>query len=130
MNTYDIAGMVKHYYETAEIVPDFVMAGGLIDEEYEEWAFEVNLKSAEVRKHFFQDYSPANELKELSDLVYVIYGYAQSRGWDLNEAVFRVHSNNMDRMLQDDGTLKRNEAGKIIKNPNTPKCDLSGLVSN
>jgi len=128
MNTYDIAGMVKHYYKTAEIVPDFVMAGGLIDEEYEEWAFEVNLKSAEVRKHFFQDYSPANELKELSDLVYVIYGYAQSRGWDLNEAVFRVHSNNMDRMLQDDGTLKRNEAGKIIKNPNTPKCDLSGLV--
>jgi len=128
MNTYDIAGMVKHYYETAEIVPDFVMAEDLIDEEYEEWVFEVNLKSAEVRKHYFQDYSPANELKELSDLVYVIYGYAQSRGWDLNEAVFRVHSNNMDRMFQDDGTLKRNEAGKIMKNPNTPKVSLEDLV--
>ena len=128
MNTYDIAGMVKHYYETAEIVPDFVMAGGLIDEEYEEWVFEVNLKSAEVRKHHYQDYSPANELKELSDLVYVIYGYAQSRGWDLNESVFRVHSNNMNRMFQDDGTLKRNEAGKILKNPNTPKVSLEDLL--
>ena len=128
MNTYDIAGMVKHYYETAEIVPDFVMAEGLVYEEYEEWSFEVNLKSAEVRKHFFQDYSPANELKELSDLVYVIYGYAQSRGWDLNEAVFRVHSNNMNRMFQDDGTLKRNDAGKIIRNPNTPSVDLEGCL--
>ena len=128
MNTYDIAGMVKHYYKTAEIVPDFVMARGLIHEEYDEWAFEVNLKSAEVRKHYYQDYSPANELKELSDLVYVIYGYAQSRGWDINEAVFRVHSNNMDRMFQDDGTLKRNEAGKILKNPNTPKVSLEDLV--
>ena len=128
MNTYDIAGMVKHYYETAEIVPDFVMARGLIDEEYEEWAFEANLQSAEYRKHYYQDYSPANELKELSDLVYVIYGYAQSRGWDLNESVFRVHSNNMNRMFQDDGTLKRNEAGKIIRNPNTPKVSLEDLV--
>ena len=128
MNTYDIAGMVKHYYETAGIVPNPEMADDLIDEEYEEWSFEVNLKSAEVRKHFFQDYSPANELKELSDLVYVIYGYAQSRGWDINEAVFRVHSNNMDRMFQDDGTLKRNEAGKIIRNPNTPSVDLDGCL--
>jgi len=128
MNTYDIAGMVKHYYETAEIVPDFVMARGLIHEEYDEWAFEVNLKSAEYRKHYYQDYSPVNELKELSDLVYVIYGYAQSRGWNLNESVFRVHSNNMERMFQDDGTLKRNEAGKIMKNPNTPKVSLEDLV--
>ena len=128
MNTYDIAGMVKHYYETAEIVPKPEMAEGLVYEEYEEWSFEVNLKSAEVRKHFFQDYSSADELKELSDLVYVIYGYAQSRGWDLNESVFRVHSNNMERMFQDDGTLKRNEAGKIIRNPNTPKVSLEDLV--
>ena len=128
MNTYDIAGMVKHYYETAEIVPKPEMAEGLVYEEYEEWSFEVNLKSAEVRKHFFQDYSPVNELKELSDLVYVIYGYAQSRGWDLNESVFRVHSNNMNRMFQDDGTLKRNEAGKILKNPSTPKVSLEDLV--
>jgi len=128
MNTYDIAGMVKHYYETAGPVPDFVMAGGLIDEEYEDWAFEVKLKSAEVRKHFYQDYSPANELKGLADLLYAIYGYAQGRGWDINEAVFRVHSNKTGRMFQDDGTLKRNEAGKIIKNPNTPKVSLEDLV--
>ena len=124
----NIAGMVKHYYETAEIVPKPEMTEGLVDEEYEEWAFEANLQSAEVRKHYYQDYSPANELKELSDLVYVIYGYAQSRGWNLDESVFRVHSNNMDRMFQDDGTLKRNEAGKIIRNPNTPKVSLEDLV--
>jgi hypothetical protein len=49
-------------------------------------------------------------------------------GWDLNEAVTRVHENNMERMTQDDGTIKRREDGKIIKNPNTPKVQLGDLV--
>lgn len=34
----------------------------------------------------------------------------------------------MKRMYQDDGSLKRNDSGKIIKNPNTPKVDLKDLV--
>jgi len=58
----------------------------------------------------------------------VIYGYALARGWDLDEAVTRVHENNMARMKQDDGTIKRREDGKIIKNPNTPKVNLKDLA--
>lgn len=68
------------------------------------------------------------ELKELADLVYVIYGYANVRGWDLDEAVRRVHSNNVERIFQPDGTIKRREDGKIIKNPNAPKIGLGDLV--
>lgn len=124
----NIAGMVKHYYERAEIVPKPEMAEGLIDEEYAEWSFESNLKSAEVRGHFYQDYSPANELKELSDLVYVIYGYAQSRGWDLDSAIARVHDSNMGRMFWPDGKIHRNPEGKILKSPDAEPCDLSDLV--
>jgi predicted HAD superfamily Cof-like phosphohydrolase len=68
------------------------------------------------------------ELKELADLIYVIYGYAWAKGWDLDEAVRRVHANNMARMYQDDGNIKRREDGKIVKNPNTPKVNLEDLV--
>jgi NTP pyrophosphatase (non-canonical NTP hydrolase) len=32
-------------------------------------------------------------LKELADLVYVCYQYAENLGWDLDEALDRVHKN-------------------------------------
>jgi len=122
MNTYDIAGMVEHYYKTAGITPEPEVAAKLVDEEYEEWLAEVNPYTGP------KTYKPEAELEELADLVFVIYGYAQSRKWNLNEAVYRKFLTNIARMFQDDGTLKRNEQGKILKNPSTPKCDLSDLV--
>ena len=67
-------------------------------------------------------------LKELCDLMYVILGYGATFGWDMDEAFKRVHENNMERMTQDDGTIKRREDGKIIKNPNTYKVYLDDLV--
>jgi predicted HAD superfamily Cof-like phosphohydrolase len=60
--------------------------------------------------------------------VYVIYGYANARGWDLDEALYRVHSNNLGRMYQPDGSIKRREDGKIEKNDSYPKVDLGDLV--
>jgi hypothetical protein len=47
---------------------------------------------------------------------------------DFVEAFRRVHSNNVGRCIQDDGTIKRREDGKITKNPNYQKVDLSDLV--
>jgi NTP pyrophosphatase (non-canonical NTP hydrolase) len=41
-------------------------------------------------------------LKELADLVYVCYQYAENLGWDLDEALNRVHLSNMSK-LGDDG---------------------------
>ena len=68
------------------------------------------------------------ELKELADLVYVIYGYAHALGWDLDEAIRRVHENNIGRCTQPDGSIKRREDGKILKNPDYPKVNLTDLV--
>jgi len=34
----------------------------------------------------------------------------------------------MGRMFQDDGTIKRREDGKVIKNPLYPKVDLGDLA--
>lgn len=66
-------------------------------------------------------------LKELADLVYVTYGYAAAKGWDLDEAVRRVHKSNMSK-LGDDGKPIYREDGKVVKGPNYKKPDLKDLV--
>lgn len=86
----------------------------LIQEEYEE---------------FLESKTDEECLKELADLAYVCFGFAYNMGWDLTEALQRVHQNNLGRILQPDGTIKRREDGKIIKNPDYPKPDLKDLVS-
>jgi|TARA_R110000751_G_scaffold147907_1_gene252595 predicted HAD superfamily Cof-like phosphohydrolase len=66
-------------------------------------------------------------LKELADLVYVTYGYAATYGWDLDEAVRRVHKSNMSKLGVDGKPLKRPD-GKVLKGPNYKKPDLTDLV--
>lgn len=105
--------MVKEYAKTSGQKPDAGLYAELITEEFEEWVGE---------------FAPVPELKELADLLYVIYGYANARGWDVEEALRRVHKNNMGRMYQPDGTIKRRADGKIEKNKDYPKVDLSDLV--
>ena len=39
-----------------------------------------------------------NELKELADLVYVCFQYAENMEWDLEEALDRVHKSNMSKL--------------------------------
>lgn len=66
-------------------------------------------------------------LKELADLVYVTYGYAATFGWDLDEAVRRVHASNMSKLGEDGQPIFR-EDGKVLKGPNYQEPDLSDLV--
>ena len=108
--------MVKEYARVSGQAPDVALYQKLMEEEFDEWAEEIVVKDT------------AAELKELSDLLYVIYGYANARGWDVEEALQRVHRNNMGRMYQPDGTIKRRADGKIEKNKAYPKVDLSDLV--
>ena len=71
--------------------------------------------------------TPADLLKELADLVYVTYGYAATYGWNLDEAVRRVHKSNMSKLGVDGKPLKRPD-GKVLKGPNYKKPNLSDLV--
>lgn len=66
-------------------------------------------------------------LKELADLVYVTYGYAATFGWDLDEAVRRVHASNMSKLGEDGKPIFR-EDGKVMKGPNYEAPDLKDLV--
>jgi len=67
-----------------------------------------------------------NLIKELADLVYVTYGYASTFGWNLDEAVRRVHASNMSK-LDEDGQPIFREDGKVLKGPNYKEPYLEDL---
>lgn len=111
-----VTQMVKEFNVKTEQLPQPDLYASLIGEETDEWRSE------------YQRGSGTDQLKELADMVYVIYGYALTKGWDLDEAVRRVHENNLGRCIQPDGTVQRRADGKILKNPDYPKVNLSDLV--
>ena len=106
--------MVKEFMSVTEQVVDPILYEGLIVEEFREWQVELQCTTT--------------DLKELADLVYVCYGYAEACGYDLDEALVRVHQNNVGRCIQPDGTVKRRADGKIMKNPDYPKVQLEDLI--
>ena len=92
----------------------------LIVEEFEEFL--------DADADMFRAGSPPKEaaLKELADLVYVCYQYAENQGWFLDEALDRVHKSNMSK-LDEDGKPIYREDGKVLKGPNYKPPDLSDL---
>ena len=105
---------------STEIIEEEFMRGELIREEYHE-----------VMGALTQEFAAATSedvLKEMADLVYVVFGYAAFRGWDLDQALQRLHANNMERCVWPDGTIRKRDDGKVLKNPDAPRIDLSDLV--
>ena len=88
----------------------------LIDEEYGEFC---NAYSNEPYE---------NELKELADLVYVCFQYAENMEWDLEEALHRVHKSNMSKLGLDGKPIRRVD-GKVLKGPNYQPPNLTDLVN-
>lgn len=85
------------------------------DEAYEKVVVDV------LNKH-----SREEALKELADLVYVCFQFAAAAGWELDEALDRVHKSNMSKLV--DGKPIKNEAGKVMKGPNYQYPYLDDLV--
>ena len=90
------------------------MQRDLIAEEYEEFRYS-------MREGFEQ------ELKELADLVYVCFQYAENMEWDLEEALHRVHKSNMSKLGLDGKPIRRAD-GKVLKGPNYQPPILKDLV--
>ena len=105
--------MVEEFRTTMKQEPSNARSFKLMKEEWEE---------------FLNAFSDENELKELADLVYVSYGYAEALGQDLDEALRRVHVNNMERCVWPDGVVRFREDGKVMKNPDARDVDLEDLV--
>ena len=93
----------------------------LIVEEFKEFL------EAEAMLYLSSNEHKENCLKELSDLVYVCYQYASNMGWDLDEAMYRVHESNMSK-LDESGKPILREDGKVLKGPNYKPPNLKDLV--
>ena len=93
----------------------------LIVEEFKEFL------EAEGMLYLSSNEHKENALKELADLVYVCYQYASNLGWDLDEAMDRVHKSNMSKLDEYGNPILR-EDGKVLKGPNYQPPDLSDLV--
>ena len=65
-------------------------------------------------------------LKELADLVYVCFQMAAAFGWELDEALDRVHKSNLSKLV--DGLPLKREDGKVIKGPNYQPPTLVDLI--
>jgi predicted HAD superfamily Cof-like phosphohydrolase len=92
------------------------MQQGLIAEEFKEFNDAVANEPYE------------NELKELADLVYVCFQYAENMEWDLEEALDRVHKSNMSKLGLDGKPIHRVD-GKVLKGPNYQPPILNDLVN-
>lgn len=93
----------------------------LIVEEFKEFL--------EAEDQLYRDHPQYKQdaLKELADLVYVCYQYAANIGWNLDEALDRVHQSNMSKLDVDGKPIYR-EDGKVLKGPNYQPPNLSDLV--
>ena len=69
-----------------------------------------------------------NELKELADLVYVCFQYAENMEWDLEEALHRVHRSNMSKLGLDGKPIYRVD-GKVLKGPNYAPPEMTDLIN-
>ena len=69
----------------------------------------------------------ANCLKEMADLVYVCYQYAENMNWDLDKAMHLVHESNMSKLDEYGNPIYR-EDGKVLKGPNYTPPNLEELV--
>lgn len=98
----------------------------LVFEEYEEVAEAlVHLEDTRLNLTSSTMEEATEELaKELADLLYVVYGTAEELGIPLEWVFKAVHKSNMSKVWSD-GTVKRNDFGKILKPDTYTKPDLS-----
>ena len=115
MNLIDMARDFRRAYECVNSVDNEQMQMDLITEEMNEFVTSAAFDTA------------AEALKELADLVYVCAQYAANLGWDLDEALERVHQSNLTKLGSDGKPLRRAD-GKVMKGPNYKPPVLTDLV--
>ena len=81
----------------------------------------------EVMSAIHEKKSKDSILKELCDLVYVCVGFADTFGWNFDEAFNRVHTSNMSKLGEDGAPIYRDD-GKILKSAQYKEPNLKELV--
>lgn len=101
--------------KTTPALNDLALRLKLINEEFEE------VKEAIEHEGIEQ------VAKELTDLLYVVYGTGVAMGLDLDECFRRVHASNMSK-LDENGKPIYNEYGKVLKGEHYQPPNLTEVV--
>lgn len=112
----DQAKEFRQAYSVANSSSGTLIQKSLIDEEWSEFHEAFYFESEEA------------QLKELCDLVYVCYQFAANKGWDLDEAMDRVHKSNMSKLDENGQPIYRQD-GKVLKGPNYKPPNLTDLIN-
>lgn len=76
---------------------------------------------------FLQAYFEKDNVEQLDavcDLVWVLVGYAKSRGWDIEGAFDEVSRSNMSKLDPETGKPIKREDGKVLKGANFFRPEL------
>lgn len=68
-----------------------------------------------------------NLAKELTDLLYVVYGAGQAFGIDLDKCFEEVHNSNLSKLGNDGRPVYRDD-GKVVKGPNYMAPNMRKIV--
>ncbi len=110
----------KYQIKNSPLRPDRVRQKELIVEEFKEFLEADGMLFRHGKNVQYEC------LKELADLVYVCYQYAENMGWFLDEALHRVHQSNLSKLGEDGKPIYR-EDGKVLKGPNYAPPNLEDL---
>ena len=110
----------KYKIKNSPLRPDRVRQKDLIVEEFKEFLEADGMLFRHGKNVQYEC------LKELADLVYVCYQYAENMGWFLDEAIHRVHQSNLSKLGEDGEPIYR-EDGKVLKGPNYEPPHLEDL---
>lgn len=98
----------------------------LVHEEYKELLDE--LQQARFQLHRGEKISNLHKIaKELSDLLYVVYGTGVSLGIDLHEGFKKIHESNMSKLGEDGLPIFRPD-GKVLKGEGYVEPDMTSTV--
>jgi predicted HAD superfamily Cof-like phosphohydrolase len=89
----------------------------LIKEEYDEVCQEFWMNTID----------PVALAKELTDLLYVVYGAGVTFGIDLDKCFEEVHRSNMSKLGPDNKPIYRDD-GKVLKGPNYSPADVGKIL--
>ena len=102
---------------------------GLVDEKTIALRFKLIDEELRELKEAVAEGDRAHILKEYSDLLYVVFGFAVNFGIQdvAVEAFRRVHESNLSK-LDENGKPIYNENGKVVKGPNYKEPTMEGLT--
>lgn len=134
--TYDPMGDLKAFHETFapdqkndDVLDKIERRLNLVEEEFEEVMEALNhLHRSELGvTSYTPEEAKVEVAAELADLLYVVYGTAEELGIPLPDVFQAIHTANMAKVW-DDGTVHRNDYGKVIKPPNHKKADIRKVL--